>query len=75
MNITEYFVTKIHSKGSIHIFGHKAQIIDEGDFYRIAGTYIIDKFRITGTEIERSKLTIHLKNNEDYILTVEKRKK
>ena len=73
MNITQYKVTEIIYSDSKYKLAHPAGIDDEGSFYRIAGTYIIDKYRIKSMSLNGDKLTIHL-NDEDVILTVTENK-
>ncbi|MBR1752677.1 MAG: hypothetical protein IJ740_17720 [Ruminococcus sp.] len=73
IKITDYYVTQIKTPRTEYILGHKGQIKDEGSFYRIDGSYIIDKFRIKSMEINENKLTIHL-NDEDIILIVKNSK-
>ena len=72
-NITDYYVTQIKTPQTEYILGHKGQIKDEGSFYRIDNSFIIDKFRIKGIELNDNVLTIHT-TNEDVILTVVKSK-
>ena len=70
MKIAEYKVLEIKSKGFIHKLGTKSLILDEGSFYRIDNSFIIDKYRIISTSLDGNHLTIHL-IDEDIILTVE----
>ena len=63
-------VIEIRSSNGIYKLGTPAMIIDEGSFYRIDSSFIIDKYRIISTSLEGNHLTIHLKD-EDIILTVE----
>lgn len=74
MNLNQYKVTEIISSGSKYKLAHPVRIDDEGSFYRIASTYIIDKYRVKSMSIDGDKLTIHLKD-EDVILTVIETKK
>ena len=73
INITDYYVTQIKTPQTVYILGHKGQIKDEGSCYRIDNSFIIDKFRIKGIELNDNVLTIHT-TNEDVILTVVKSK-
>ena len=73
MNLNQYKVTEIIYSDSKYKLAHHAGIDDEGSFYRIAGTYIIDKYRIKSMSLNGDKLTIHL-NDEDVILTVTEKK-
>ena len=73
MNLEKLKVTEIVYQGSKYKLAHPAGIDYEGSFYRIAGTYIIDKYRIKSMSIDGDKLTIHL-NDEDVILTVTEKK-
>lgn len=70
MELINYKVKEILSSNGIYILGTPAEIIDEGSFYRVNGTFIIDKYRIISTSLEGNHLTIHLKD-EDIIPTVE----
>lgn len=63
-------VTEIRSKKGIYKLGKASMINDEGGFYRIDNSFIIDKYRIISTSLEGNHLIIHLKD-EDIILTVE----
>ena len=63
-------VREIRSLNGIYKLGTPAMIIDEGSFYRVNGTFIIDKYRIISTSLDGNHLTIHLKD-EEIILTVE----
>lgn len=50
MNLTDYKVKRIiYPHGELQ-FGEPADVIDEGGFYWIAGTHIIDKFKIEKIE-------------------------
>ena len=69
MNLNQYKVTEIISSDSKYKLAHPANIDDEGSFYRIAGTYIIEKHRIKSMSLDGDKLTIHL-NDEDVVLTI-----
>ena len=69
-NITNYKATEIKTKTAFYKIGKTAIIIDEGNFYRIADSFIIDKYRIISTSLDGNHLSIHLKD-EDNILTVE----
>ena len=73
MNLNQYKVTEIIYPDSKYKLAHPAVIDDEGSFYRIAGTYIIDKYRIKSMSLNGDKLVIHL-NDEDVILTVTEKK-
>ena len=73
MNLNQYKVTEIIYSDSKYKLAHPARIDDEGSFYRIAGTYIIDKYRIKSMSLNGDKLTIHL-NDEDVVLTVTEKK-
>ena len=69
MKITPYKVTEIRSSTEIYKPSHPLEIYDEGNFYRIDSTYIIDKYRIKSMSLDGDKLTIHL-NDEDVVLTI-----
>lgn len=69
LNLTNYKVTSISYPYGEYSLGNPAEIIDEGAFYRIDGTHIFDKFKIISTELVGDKLTIRLKDKDDYTLT------
>lgn len=48
--------------------GSPVEIIDEGSFYRIDGTHIIDKFKIKKAELLEDKLRIDM---TDKVVTLE----
>ncbi|MGB4094051.1 MAG: hypothetical protein WBK46_19240 [Ruminococcus flavefaciens] len=73
MNLNQYKVTEIIYSDSKYKLAHPTRIDDEGSFYRIAGTYIIEKHRIKSMSLDEDKLTIHL-NDEDVILTIIEKK-
>ena len=73
MNCNQFRVTEIISSDSKYKLAHPARIDDEGSFYRIASTYIIEKHRIKSMSLDGDKLTIHL-NDEDVILTIIEKK-
>ena len=62
IELTKYKVLEIRSPQGIHKLGTPAMITDEGSFYRIDGTHIIDKFRIISIKLDRNQLTIHMKD-------------
>ena len=45
--------------------------MDEGSFYRIDNTHIIDKFKTKSMKLNGNRITIHMKDM-DVILTIEK---
>ena len=69
MKITPYKVTEIRSSTEIYKPSQPLEIYDEGNFYRIDSTYIIDKYRIKSMSLDGDKQTIHL-NDEDVVLTI-----
>lgn len=74
VNISQYKVLEIHYPHSKYKLKNPAMVIDEGSFYRIESTHIIDKYRIKSTEIKDNKLTLHL-NTEDIVLVVDLKSK
>ena len=72
MNINQYKVLEIRSSKGIYKLSHPAEIIDEGSFYRIDGTYIYDKHKIKSIEIDHDKVTIRM-SDDTVVLTVTKR--
>ena len=73
MQLSKYKVTEIRSSNSLYKPSSSVEIYDEGNFYRIDSTYIIDKYRIKSMSLNGDKLTIHL-NDEDVVLTVIEKK-
>ena len=71
-DLNQYRVKEIRSSNGIHKLGYLAEIVDEGSFYRIDGTHIIDKFRISSITIDGNQLTVHMKDR-DIILIVEQK--
>lgn len=74
IQLNRYSVSEIRSGHGIYKLGHRTDITDEGSYYRIDGTFIIDKFRIQSMELKGNRMTIHM-NDQDVILIVEERKK
>jgi len=70
MKLTDYKVKEIRCSSGIYKLGKPTEIYDEGSFYRIDSTHIIDKFRIVSTKLDGNQLTVHM-NNEDIILIVD----
>ena len=62
MNVTDYKVKRIISPHGDLMLGEPADVIDEGSFYRIAGTHIIDKFKIEKIEEIGKRVEIKMKN-------------
>ncbi len=62
MNLTDYKVKRIISQHGDLQLGEPADVIDEGSFYRIAGTHIIDKFKIEKIEENGNRLEIVMKD-------------
>ena len=67
MNITQYKIIEIRYSHSRFKLGQPVKIADEGPFYRIDGTHIIDKYRIKKMEIKDNQLILHL-DKEDIVL-------
>lgn len=66
MDLTEYKVKKIISQHGELQLGEPADVIDEGGFYRIAGTHIIDKFKIE--KIEEKENCIEIKTKDKTVV-------
>ena len=62
MNLTDYKVKRIISPHGDLQLGEPADVIDEGGFYRIAGTHIIDKFKIQKIEENGNRVEIKMKD-------------
>lgn len=62
MNLTEYKVKRIISPHGDLQLGEPIDVIDEGSFYRIAGTHIIDKFKIEKIEKKENRVEIKMKD-------------
>lgn len=73
MELTDFHVTAIQNPHSEYYFRTPVSVIDEGTFYRIAGTFIFDKCRIQAIERKDDKLIIHMKDG-DVVLTVMEKK-
>lgn len=67
--LTNYKVSEIRYAHSKFKLAQPAIINDEGSFYRIDSTHIIDKHRIKSAEIQDDQLTLHL-DTEDIVLVV-----
>ena len=46
-------------------------VIDEGPFYRIAGTYILDKFKIKAVERKDNEVIIHMIDGDVVMIVTE----
>lgn len=69
MNLTNYKVKRIiYPHGELQL-GEPADVIDEGGFYRIASTHIIDKFKIEKIEESDGRIVIHMRD-KDVVLIV-----
>lgn len=69
MDLTNYKVKRIiYPHGELQL-GEPADVIDEGGFYRIASTHIIDKFKIENIEESDGKVVIHMRD-KDVVLIV-----
>ena len=62
MNLTDYRVKRIISPHGDLQLGEPADVIDEGGFYRIAGTHIIDKFKIEKIEDNGNRVEVKMKD-------------
>lgn len=62
MNLTDYKVKRIISSHGDLQLGEPADVVDEGGFYRIAGTHIIDKFKIEKIEENGNRVEIKMKD-------------
>ena len=62
MNLTDYKVKRIISPHGDLQLGEPADVVDEGGFYRIAGTHIIDKFKIEKIEENGNRVEIKMKD-------------
>lgn len=62
MNLTDYKAKRIISPHGDLQLGEPADVIDEGGFYRIAGTHIIDKFKIENIEENANRVEIKMKD-------------
>lgn len=69
INLTNYKVSEIRYAHSKFKLAQPTVVIDEGSFYRIDSTHIIDKCRIKSMEVKDNLLTIHL-DTEDVVLVV-----
>ena len=69
INLSDYYVTQIKTSTAEYILGHKGRITDEGSFYRIDDSFIIDKYRIKTIILNQTMIIIGL-DNEEIMLTV-----
>jgi hypothetical protein len=69
-DLTDYRVKAIQFPHGAHLLSHLAKIEDEGSFYRIDGTYILDKFKIKSIETIDSQIIIDL-GADQIVLDVE----
>jgi len=69
MDLTEYKVKEIRYPHGEYRLGKAAEVIDEGNFYRIDGTHIFDKHKIV--EIRESDGTVEIcMKDKDIVLIV-----
>lgn len=69
MIINKFQVLEIRSLSGVYKFGHPVAINDEGSFYHINGSYIIDKFQIKSIEIMEKQILIQ-KDDGDVVLII-----
>lgn len=69
INLSNYKVSEIRYAHSKFKLAQPVIINDEGSFYRIDSTHIIDKHRIKSMEVKDNILTIPL-DTEDVVLVV-----
>ena len=60
MDLKDFKVKTITYPHGEYRLGAPVSIIDEGAFYRIDSTHIIDKFKINNTVLSGNKLTIEM---------------
>lgn len=70
MKLTDYKVKEIHCSSGIYKLGQPMEIFDEGSFYRIDSTHIIDKFRIKKITPKDNTIILEMKDHTDILLTV-----
>ena len=70
MDLNNYKVKEIIYPHSIYKLGQPVEILDEGSFYRIGGTHIIDKFRIKKIATKENSIIFEMKDQTDIILMV-----
>ncbi len=58
MDLTDYKVSAIKYPHGEYRLGTPVEIMDEGSFYRIDGTRILDKHKIKSTTVNGNELTI-----------------
>ena len=63
MNLTDYKAKRIISPHGDLQLGEPADVIDEGGFYRIAGTHIIDKFIIRNPDEHLNPIIENIEEN------------
>ena len=62
LDLTKYKVKRIIYPHRELQLGEPADVIDEGGFYQIAGTHIIDKFKIEKVEEKGNRVGIKMKD-------------
>lgn len=70
-NLADYYATKIKINQVEYILGHRGKITDEGSFYRIDDTFIVDKCKIKKIALNKNEIVIDL-DNKKIMLTVTK---
>lgn len=73
MNLNDFKVLEIRYPHSVYKLSKEALILDEGKYYRIDSTHIIDKYRIQNLESTEDKIIIHMKDDDDIILKVKRK--
>ena len=71
MDLAKYKVKAIVLSDGEHIHGKSVEILDEGSFSRIDGTYIIDKHKIISINESNNMIEVKMKD-KDIILRVQK---
>ena len=69
-NLHGYKVKEIRYPYGIYKLAQPTVIIDEGSFYRIDGTHIIDIFRIKKITPKDNTIILEMKDHTDILLTV-----
>ncbi len=69
MDLIDYKVKEIRYPHGTYRLGGAVEIIDEGRFYRIDGTHILDKHRIEDVQMNENSIEIHMKD-KDVVLIV-----
>lgn len=73
MNIQElkkYKIKSIRTKSGMVVLGKPAEVIDEGNLFRIADMYVVDKGNIASVEKKNNTIHVEYANGDTYDLGI-----